>query len=39
MTAVADDLATAVATAYAAVGDVHFEGMHFRRDIGRRGLR
>jgi phosphoribosylamine--glycine ligase len=39
VTAVAGDLATAVARAYAAVGDVHFDGMHFRRDIGRRGLR
>ena len=39
VTAVADDLATAVARAYAAVGDIHFEGMHFRRDIGRKGLR
>ena len=39
VTAVADDLATAVARAYAAIGDIHFEGMHFRRDIGRRGLR
>jgi len=38
VTAVADDLATAVARAYAAVGDVHFEGMHFRRDIGAKGL-
>jgi phosphoribosylamine--glycine ligase len=39
VTATADDLATAVARAYAAVGDIHFEGMHFRRDIGRKGLR
>lgn len=39
VTAAADDLVSAVATAYAAVGDIHFEGMHFRRDIGRRGLR
>lgn len=38
VTAVADDLATAVARAYAAVEDIHFEGMHFRRDIGRKGL-
>jgi phosphoribosylamine---glycine ligase len=38
VTASAGDLATAVARAYAAVGDVHFEGMHFRRDIGRKGL-
>jgi phosphoribosylamine--glycine ligase len=39
VTAAAGDLATAVARAYAAVGDVHFEGMHFRRDIGGKGLR
>jgi phosphoribosylamine--glycine ligase len=39
VTAVGGDLATAVARAYAAVGDIHFEGMHFRRDIGRKGLR
>jgi phosphoribosylamine--glycine ligase len=38
VTATAADLATAVARAYAAVGDVTFEGMHFRRDIGRKGL-
>ena len=36
--AAADDLSTAVARAYAAVGDIHFEGMHFRRDIGGKGL-
>jgi phosphoribosylamine--glycine ligase len=39
VTATADDLATAVSRAYAAVGDVHFEGMHFRRDIGGKRLR
>jgi len=38
VTATAADLATAVARAYTAVGDVTFEGMHFRRDIGRKGL-
>ena len=38
VTATADDLATAVTRAYAAVGDIHFEGMHYRRDIGRKGL-
>jgi phosphoribosylamine--glycine ligase len=38
VTAAADDLATALARAYAAVGDIHFEGMHYRRDIGRKGL-
>jgi phosphoribosylamine--glycine ligase len=39
VTAAAGDLASAVARAYAAVADVSFEGMHFRRDIGRKGLR
>jgi phosphoribosylamine--glycine ligase len=39
VTATAGDLATAVARAYAAVGDISFEGMHFRRDIGAKGLR
>jgi phosphoribosylamine--glycine ligase len=38
VTAVADDLSRAVARAYAAVGDIRFEGMHYRRDIGRKGL-
>ena len=38
VTATAGDLATAVSRAYAAVADIHFEGMHYRRDIGRKGL-
>ena len=38
VTAVAGDLRTAIARAYAAVGDIGFEGMHFRRDIGEKGL-
>lgn len=36
--ALGPNLAAAIATAYAAVGDIRFEGMHFRRDIGRRAL-
>ncbi len=36
--ATAPDIRTAVERAYAAIGDVHFEGMHYRRDIGRRAL-
>jgi phosphoribosylamine---glycine ligase len=39
VTATADDLGTALSRAYAAVGDVSFEGMQFRLDIGRKGLR
>jgi phosphoribosylamine-glycine ligase len=27
-----------IATAYRAIEKVHFDGMHFRRDIGRKGL-
>jgi phosphoribosylamine--glycine ligase len=32
------DLQTAIANAYAAVAKIHFRGMHFRRDIGRKGV-
>jgi phosphoribosylamine--glycine ligase len=39
VTASGADLATAIANTYAAVGKIHFEGMHYRRDIGRKGLR
>ncbi len=38
LTATGPDLPTAQATAYAAVEQVHFEGMHFRRDIAAKGL-
>ncbi len=38
VTAGGSDLATAIRNAYAAVDDIHFEGMHYRRDIGRKGL-
>jgi phosphoribosylamine--glycine ligase len=33
------DLPAAVARAYAAVEEIRFEGMHYRRDIGHRALR
>ena len=36
VTAVAADLATAVVRAYDAIGAIRFEGMHYRRDIGKR---
>jgi phosphoribosylamine--glycine ligase len=36
VTAVADDLPAAIAAAYEGVGRIHFEGMHYRTDIGRR---
>ena len=39
VTASGADLATAIANAYAAVEKIHFDGMHYRRDIGARGLR
>ena len=38
VTAVADDLPAAVARAYEGVRCVHFEGMHYRTDIGRKAL-
>jgi phosphoribosylamine---glycine ligase len=38
VTASGGDLASAVAKTYAAVSKIHFEGMHYRRDIGRKGL-
>jgi phosphoribosylamine---glycine ligase len=38
VTALADDLKTACEAAYEAVNKIHFEGMHYRRDIGAKGL-
>ena len=38
VTAMADDLATAVAAAYEAADMIQFEGMHMRRDIARKAL-
>lgn len=38
VTAVGPDIAAAVALAYDAAGDVRFEGLHYRRDIGGRAL-
>ena len=38
LTATGADLSVAQAEAYAAVGKVHFDGMHFRRDIAAKGL-
>jgi len=39
VTAIGEDLPAAIERAYAAVGKIHFEGMHYRRDIGAKGLR
>jgi phosphoribosylamine--glycine ligase len=33
------DLAAALSRAYAGVAAIHFDGMQYRRDIGRRGMR
>ena len=38
VTAAGDDLADAIARAYRGVEAIHFDGAHFRRDIGRKGL-
>jgi phosphoribosylamine---glycine ligase len=39
VTASGKDLRSAVDNAYAAVGKIHFEGAHYRRDIGLKGLK
>lgn len=33
------DLAAAIANTYDAVGKIHFDGMHYRKDIGQKGLK
>ena len=38
VTGFGQDLEEALARAYAAIGQIRFEGMHFRRDIGHRAL-
>ena len=38
VTASGSDLREAISRAYGAVEKIHFEGMHYRRDIGRKGL-
>src|SRR5207253_1900101 len=39
VTASGPDLAAAASNAYAAVAKIHFKGMHYRRDIARKGLK
>jgi len=39
VTAVAENLTNAMASAYSAVREIFFDGMHYRTDIGRRGVR
>ena len=38
VTALGSNTATAIDNAYAAVGKIHFDGMHYRKDIGQRAL-
>jgi len=38
VTASGADLKTAIDRTYAAARQIHFEGMHYRRDIGAKGL-
>jgi len=38
VSATASDLKDALAKAYAAIGKIHFEGMQYRRDIGRKAV-
>jgi phosphoribosylamine--glycine ligase len=39
VTATGDTLDGAIHNAYQAAGKIHFEGMHYRRDIGQKGLK
>ena len=39
VTARGADLKASIDAAYAAVRNIHFEGAHYRKDIGYRGLR
>ncbi|MBV8810965.1 MAG: phosphoribosylamine--glycine ligase [Acidobacteriaceae bacterium] len=39
VTAAGDTLPSAIAHAYDAVQNIHFEGMHYRTDIGQKGVR
>ena len=39
VTAIAEDLPSAIQRAYAGVAKLHFEGMHYRTDIGAKALR
>lgn len=39
VTAQGPDLQSSIDAAYAAVSQIHFDGMHYRKDIGYRGLR
>jgi phosphoribosylamine--glycine ligase len=39
VTAIERDLAAAMMAAYEAVNKIHFDGMHYRRDIGAKAIR
>lgn len=39
VTAAAENIAAAIQKAYAAVSEIRFEGMHYRRDIGQKALK
>ena len=39
VTATEQDLSSAIMLAYDAVNKIHFDGMHYRRDIGAKGLK
>ena len=39
VTALGDDLRSSIDTVYAAIEKIHFSGMHYRKDIGAKGLR
>jgi phosphoribosylamine--glycine ligase len=39
VTASGPTLETAIGAAYEAVSNIHFDGMHYRHDIGARGLK
>jgi phosphoribosylamine--glycine ligase len=39
VTAAGEDLPAAIDNAYNAVAEIQFDGMHYRRDIGVKGLR
>ncbi len=38
VTAAAENIALAISKVYAGIKPIHFEGMHYRRDIGRRAI-
>ena len=39
VTATEQDLSSAIMLAYDGVNKIHFDGMHYRRDIGAKGLK